>query len=411
MNAMYQELGVRQVRHFSGLMKNLEHLILNDGIKAEDAMAKLRQDSRVEYVQPNYILRVLPVNADPGPVAAAPPSVCFLPGVQLPPGCIEADGSNRPALQPAPEDVNPPVEDPDLSLAYGLATIGATQAWNTNVGSKDIIVADIDTGADYNHEDLAFNMWRNPNPSSAGDVVGYDFIHNDGLPYDDNEHGTHTAGTIGAVGGNGIGISGVSPRVSLMAVKFLSGEGSGVTSDAIKAINYAVANGARVLNNSWGGPADPNNQALSDAIDQARQKGVLFVAAAGNDGKNSDTSSSPSYPASFKLDNILSVAATDSNDRLASFSDYGPTSVHVAAPGVNVYSTVPKNKYKKMSGTSMASPHVAGAAALVWANHPSWTYQQVKKALMDTVDPIDGLQGKVSTGGRINVLKAISASE
>lgn len=415
MNAMYQALSVKQVKHYSGLMKNLEHLILNDNIKLEDAIALLRKNDAVEYVQPNYILHALPVrpasSALTKTVVFAAPAPCVFPGVHYPPGCGSSDGSERPALQPAPAEVVPAVADPDLNQAYGLSTIGATQAWGIHSGSKDIIVADIDTGADYNHEDLSFNMWRNPNPSSANDIVGYDFVHNDGLPYDDNEHGTHTAGTIGAVGGNGIGISGVAPRVSLMALKFLGGDGSGTTADAVKAIAYGVANGARIMNNSWGGPADQDNQALSDAIDQARQKGVLFVAAAGNDGANDDDPSNASYPAAFKLDNILTVAATDSNDSLASFSDYGATTVHVAAPGVDVYSTVPGNNYKSLSGTSMACPHVAGAAALVWAKNPNWNYQQVKKALMDTVDPIDGLQGKTVTGGRINVLKALSAVE
>lgn len=415
MNSMYQAVGVKQVRHYTGLMKNMEHLILNDDVKMEDAIAQLRQNETVEYVQPNYMLHILPVRSlqtsSADSAQAVAPFPCIFPGVNFPKGCGNSDGSNRPALLAAPAEVNPPVADPDLREDYGLATIGAFQAWSVTSGDKAIIVADIDTGADYNHEDLSFNMWRNPQPSSANDVVGYDFVHNDGLPYDDNEHGTHTAGTIGAVGGNGVGISGVAPRVSLMAVKFLAGDGSGTTADAVKAINYAVAHGARILNNSWGGGGDQGNQALSDSIDQARQKGVLFVAAAGNDGANDDDASSPTYPVGFPLDNILGVAATDSNDNLASFSNYGATTVHVAAPGVKVYSTIPGNKYKSMSGTSMACPHVAGAAALVWARNPTWNYQQVKKALMDTVDPLAALQGKVATGGRINVLKALSAVE
>jgi subtilisin family serine protease len=292
-----------------------------------------------------------------------------------------------------------------------MAKIGATEAWKIFRGSKNFIVADIDTGVDYNHEDLAFNLWRNPDPSLANDIVGYDFIHNDGLPYDDAEHGTHTAGTIAAVGGNGKGTSGVAQRVSLMALKFISGEGSGTTADAIHAIDYAVQHGARVLNNSWGGQADNTNQALNDAIVAAGKRGVLFIVAAGNDGVSNDDPSKASFPAAFALDNIISVAATDSEDQLAYFSNFGIKTTQVAAPGMDVYSTIPGNAYEADSGTSMACPHVSGAAALLWARHPSWNYQKVRQVLLETVDPSPDLQGKVSTGGRINIEKALAQSE
>jgi subtilisin family serine protease len=338
---------------------------------------------------------------------AVAPTPCIFPGIDYPPGCGDSAGP-KPALQPAPAEVNPPVADPDLSKAYGISKIGATGAWNTFRGSKDFVVAVIDTGADYNHKDLSFNMWRNPNPSDKQDVVGYDFVHNDGLPYDDNKHGTHTAGTIGAVGGNGIGVSGVNQRVSIMALKFLSGQGSGTTADAIRAIDYAISHGAKVLSNSWGGKADQDNSALRDAIVRAQSANVLFVAAAGNDGGNNDNESEADYPAAFNTDNMIAVAATDANDSLAKFSNVGAKTVHVAAPGVNVYSTIPGDKYASLSGTSMACPHVAGAAALIWAKNPTWTYQQVKAALMSTVDQVPSLKGKTVTGGRINVQKALS---
>jgi subtilisin family serine protease len=308
-----------------------------------------------------------------------------------------------------PADVNPPVVDPDLGKTYGMSKIGATDAWKTFNGSKDFVVADIDTGIDYNHEDLAFNLWRQKDDKGQ-EFVGYDFVHNDNLPFDDNEHGTHTAGTIGAVGGNGKGVSGVTQRVSLMALKFLSGEGSGTTADAIRAIDYAVEHGAKVLSNSWGGKGDDNNAALKEAIERARAKDVLFVAAAGNDGTDND-GSDPSYPAGFDNDNLISVAATDSSDELAFFSNYGKKSVHLAAPGVNVYSTVPGNKYKQESGTSMACPHVAGAAALLWSRHPDWNYKKVKEVLLSSVDQVSSLQGKTVTGGRLNILKALRSTE
>ena len=228
---------------------------------------------------------------------------CLLPGIPFPPGCQDGGGGNNPAPTPdpgptnppanrpelgaLPADIDPPVADPDLDKAYGLAKIGATEAWKSFRGSKDFIVADIDTGIDYNHEDLSFNLWRQKDEKGK-EFVGYDFVHNDNLPFDDNEHGTHTAGTIGAVGGNGKGVSGVAQRVSLMAVKFLSGEGSGTTTDAIRAIDYAIQHGAKVLSNSWGGKGDDNNAALKDAIERAKAKDVLFVAAAGNDGTDND---------------------------------------------------------------------------------------------------------------------------
>jgi subtilisin family serine protease len=418
MNQMYDSAGVQKVKRFSGMMSGMERLVLADNVKVEDAIAELEKNDAVEYVQPNYILHAYPVteesenmadDASEGTFAMAPVP-CMFPGVNYPPGCAAqpGGGGQKPALKPAPADVNPPVADPDLAQTYGMNKIGATTAWNTFKGSKSFVVAVIDTGADYNHKDLSFNMWRNAKPSDKQDVVGFDFVHNDGLPYDDNKHGTHTAGTVGAVGGNGIGVSGVAQRVSIMALKFLSGEGSGTTADAVRAIDYAVSHGAKVLSNSWGGKGDQGNKVLSDAIERARTKDVLFVAAAGNDSGNNDDPKQADYPAALKNDNIISVAATDSNDSLARFSNYGAKSVHVAAPGVNIYSTIPGDRYAMLTGTSMACPHVAGAAALIWAKNPTWNYQKVKAALMSTVDAVPSLKGKTITGGRINVLKAMN---
>ncbi len=356
-------------------------------------------------------------NPTPAPTATSTPAPAPVPTDNPAPAPTTAPGGDtRPALQPAPAEVDPPVVDPDLSQNYGLTKIGAMEAWKTFRGDKKFLVADIDTGIDYNHPDLAGNVWRNPNPGPKNDIVGYDFIHDDGLPFDDQGHGSHTAGTIGAVGGNGVGTSGVAQRVSIMALKFLSADGSGETSGAIKAIDYAITHGAKVLSNSWGGPSDPGNQALLDAINRAQAAGVLFVAAAGNgdafgnpqDNDNPDTAS---YPAGFTTDNMIAVAATDETDDMAFFSNYGAKTVHLAAPGVNVYSTMPGGKYGKESGTSMACPHVAGAAALVWAAHPDWNYKQVKKALMDSTDKVSSLAGKTITGGRLNVLNALRSTE
>jgi subtilisin family serine protease len=200
-----------------------------------------------------------------------------------------------------------------------------------------------------------------------------------------------------------------------MAVKFLDSQGQGDTAGAVKAIDYAVQHGAKILSNSWGGPADDTNQALLDSINRAEAKGVLFVAAAGNGnqlgvGEDNDSSPDKAYPASFNTPNMIAVAATDETDQLAFFSNFGATSVHLAAPGVNVYSTEPNNTYGEESGTSMACPHVAGAAALLWAKHPDWDYKKVKDTLLSSVDKIDGLSGKTITGGRLNIQKALSSS-
>jgi len=419
MDALYNSAGVAKVRRYSNVMRGIEQLILHDNMTVDEALNQLRKNKTVEYAQPNYILHALPIAVNQ--VGGAEANLrhrngvpCWFPGIPFPPGCedspVVTDPSKRPDLNPPPAEVEPPVVDPDLSKTYGLEKVQATAAWAIHKGSKDFIVADIDTGIDYNHEDLAGNVWRNPNPSEQKDIVGFDFVHNDGLPFDDNNHGSHTAGSIGAVGGNGIGISGVAQRVSIMALKFLSGDGSGTSADAIRAIDYAINHGAKVLSNSWGGKQDPDNQALFDAIERAKSKNVLFIAAAGNDGADNDGSDA-SYPAAFNNDNLISVAATDSGDSLAYFSNYGKKTTHVAAPGVNVYSTVPGNKYESLSGTSMACPHVAGAAALVWSKHPEWDYKKVKEVLMKSVDLLPGLAEKTVTGGRINVLKALSSME
>jgi subtilisin family serine protease len=304
--------------------------------------------------------------------------------------------------------VFPPLPDPYLTEDYAMKRIGATEVWKTDRGTKRFIVADIDSGIDYTHEDLASNLWR-AKDSSGKETIGYDFIHNDDLPYDDLSHGTHTAGLIGAVGGNGVGISGVMQRVSIMALKFISSEGVGTTAGAIRAIDFAIAHGAKVLNNSWGQSADEDNPALREAIERAKAADVLFVAAAGNYSADNDGPSG-TYPAAFDNDNLISVAASDKWDRLSFFSNFGEKSVHLAAPGDRIYSTLPHNKYREESGTSMACPLVSGAVALLWSKHPAWNYRKVKLVLLKNVDPLPTLQGKTITGGRLNVLKALRST-
>lgn len=305
-----------------------------------------------------------------------------------------------------------------IAGTYGLAgdDISAEAAWSVTTGSSSVVVGVVDTGIDYTHPDLAANMWSNPggkgNALCASGTHGFNAITKTCDPKDDHYHGTHVAGTIGAVGNNGVGVVGVNWSVSLMALKFLNSQGYGSTGDAIAAIDFAVQAkidgvNVRVLSNSWGGGAF--SKALLAEINKANENDILFVAAAGNSGNNSDYSAN--YPSSYATDNMISVAATDNRDGIAYFSNWGPTTVHLGAPGVDVYSTTPNGAYAYLSGTSMAAPHVSGVAALLLAKDPSLTTAQVKKAILDNTDPIASMQGKTITGGRLNAARALGAPE
>ncbi|MCK5619927.1 MAG: S8 family serine peptidase, partial [Candidatus Krumholzibacteria bacterium] len=233
---------------------------------------------------------------------------------------------------------------------------------------------------------------------------GWDFVNNDNNPMDDNGHGTHTAGTIGAVGNNGIGVVGVNWRAVIMPVKFLSASGGGTTANAIKSVEYTTMMGMNLTNNSWGGGGF--SQALKDAIDDAGAQGILFVAAAGNGA--SDTDIFPHYPSSYDSDNIISVANTTHNDLLSGLSNWGLTTVDLGAPGSSILSTLPGNSYGTGSGTSMASPHVAGAVSLLWSSVPTMPHLDVKAMIMDNVDIIPALQGRTVSGGRLNIYNYLS---
>jgi subtilisin family serine protease len=298
------------------------------------------------------------------------------------------------------------------------ADIRALAAWDLQNRAEDILVAVIDSGVRYTHEDLAADIWNNPGEIAGNgadddhngyvdDVHGINAITGSGNPMDDHGHGTHVAGIIGAAGNNTVGIAGVAWGANIMACKFLDFQLQGVLSDAIECIDYARRSGARIINASWGMPSY-NTPALFDAINSLRQAGILFVAACGNSTNNNDTTT-PIYPASFNLDNIIAVAATTSKDTLASFSSYGPTTVDLGAPGDTVLSCWAGNDtdYNNFWGTSMAAPHVAGACALVWARFPNENYLQIKNRVLAGVDRLPALQGKCVTGGRLNLRRAL----
>ena len=331
--------------------------------------------------------------------------------------------------------------DPLFAYEYGLhntgsgplgaskadADIDAAEAWDvTTGGAGDVVIGVVDSGIDYTHPDLAPNMWRNPFETAGDgvdndgngyvdDVHGINAIANNGNPMDDNSHGTHAAGTIAAAGNNGVGITGVAWDAKLMGLKFLAADGSGSTADAIECLNYATSMrqkgvNIRLTSNSWGGGGF--EQALSDAVARTNAAGMLFVAAAGNggeDGVGDNNDVYGSYPANYNIPNVLSVAATDRYDNLAGFSNFGAATVDLAAPGVEIASTVPGNGYAYMSGTSMATPHVAGVAALAFAHKPSATVSEVRSALLSGVDTLANLSGKVATGGRLNALNTLRA--
>ena len=297
------------------------------------------------------------------------------------------------------------------------ADISATLAWATTTGTENLVVAVLDTGVDYTHEDLAGNMWSRPDSlapyhdaelGTIDDLNGFNAVDNASDPMDENGHGTHCAGIIGAEGENDLGIAGVNWKVQIMPLKFMGPSGSGTTKDAIEAINYVIDRkkagvNVRIISASWG--STQRSRSLEAVIRKAYENDILFVAAAGN--ASTDNDRTPHFPSSYDVPNVISVAALDRHDQLASFSNYGVKSVAIAAPGVDILSTWLGNEYEEKSGTSMATPVVSGVAALVLAENPRMSVDDVRKKLMASTDPIVALKGKTVTGGRINAAKAL----
>ncbi|MEZ5427176.1 MAG: S8 family serine peptidase [Pyrinomonadaceae bacterium] len=353
--------------------------------------------------------------------------------VKLPAGLSVEEGVRQYARFAGVEDVQPNYyyhlavtpDDTRFSEMYGMQKISAPAAWDLTTGSSNVVVAVIDTGIKYTHEDLAANMWHNEGEIQGNgidddgngfvdDFYGYDFFFNDSDPLDEHGHGTHVAGTIGAVGNNALGVTGVNWNVRLMAIKIYDSTGFGTTSAMlINAYNYLRMMrqrgvNIRVTNNSYSGcdEACGYDQATKDAIDALGAADVLQVFAAGNNGRNVDTM--PAYPGSYNSPSILTVASSTSTDARSGFSNFGTANVDVAAPGSGILSTIMSGaNYGTLSGTSMASPHVAGSAALLYSMNPDLSAASLKATLMNTVDQLSQWNGVVKTGGRINIANAL----
>jgi thermitase len=359
-----------------------------DNVDASTVAAQYRLIPEVEYAEPNYDIQLEEIDN---------PLVPILP------------------------------HDPQFNDQWALANSGqrggkkgadisATLAWAKTTGSENVVVAVLDSGVDYTHEDLAENMWVRPSGmdpyhddelGTIDDLNGYNAIDSASDPMDENGHGTHCAGIIGAEGENDLGIAGVNWKIKIMPLKFMNAGGFGTTKDAIEAINYVIDRkkagvNVRIISASWG--STQKSRALEDVIRKAYENDILFVAAAGNASTNNDRS--PHFPSSYDVPNVISVAALDRHDQLASFSNYGAKSVAIAAPGVEILSTWLQNQYEEKSGTSMATPVISGVAALILAENPRMSVNDLRKQLMDSTDPIVALKGKTVSGGRINAAKA-----
>ncbi|MDS0527442.1 S8 family serine peptidase [Clostridium sp. SHJSY1] len=365
-------------------------LVKYKGNKNPEELAKIIKSNygnNVEYIEPNYILNSLDINSSWVPSDPYYPNLWGLKNT----GQYFLGQFGTPGV-----DIN------------------VEKAWDVTKGDSGVVVAVIDSGVDYTHPDLSNNMWKNtkeiPNNNIdddgngyVDDVNGWNFYQSSNNPMDDYGHGTHVAGTIAALD-NTIGVIGVAPHVKIMSLKFLDSNGKGSIANAIKAINYAKKMGAKIINNSWGG--GDYSQALYDTI---KNYDGLFVAAAGNVGTDNDLY--PNYPASYNLPNILSVAAIDNIGSLADFSNYGVTTVDVAAPGVRIYSTKPSNSYQSLRGTSMATSHVSGIAALVLSANPLDSAANIKDSITESVVKLPSLNGKIATGGMVNAYGAVTSKK
>jgi thermitase len=291
-----------------------------------------------------------------------------------------------------------------IANARASSHIDALGAWKIEKGSKNVLVAVVDTGIDATHPDLKANIFHDKE-----NHYGYDFVKNAPDPFDDHGHGTHVAGIIGAIADPKTGVAGVSPTVSLEAVKYYADSNTGAVNlkNTVKALEWAVNSGAKIINYSGGGPEFAEEEYI--ALKKAEAKGVLVVAAAGNERSDTDLPENYYYPSAYRLTNIISVAATDINNHLIRSSNWGKTKVDVTAPGENIFSTLPGGRYGFMTGTSQATAFVTGIAALLLAHDPTLTPAKIKDIIRASVDAYPELKDKVASGGRVNARKALLA--
>lgn len=372
---------------------NMHHFSLKQGESVEATVADLQKNPDVEFAEPNYIFRATQGVAQQKDLEAP----MSLEQIQATVGA--------------------------QAVAQTFAPIDLSQAWSHETpGLAPPIVAVIDTGIDYNHSVFVNSgaLWTNPGEIPGNgidddgngyidDVQGWNFVAGTNNPYDDDTHGhgTHVSGIILGTTQDIFASPIAAAKIRIMPLKFLDSNGSGTTSAAVQAIYYAVNNGAKVINNSWGGGSYSNS--LISALNYAYTHDVAVIAAAGNNGSDNDVN--PMYPSSYPIPNIVSVAATSDWDTLTGFSNYGATTVHVASPGLSIRSTLPGNVYGYLSGTSMATPFVSGIAALIVRESPTMNGYQVKEVILDSAQAITGLSGKVSTGARINVDNSIVSAK
>lgn len=382
-----QLTGLQLRRSWSGI--NMHRFSVKSQAQNSDVEAiiqELKADPEVEFAEPNYYVRSQST------------------GIEKEISAQEFEAMSTPG-----------------SMALTSADIDAEEAWGIlTPGQPEVVIAIIDTGIDYTHNVFVNSgaIWTNPyevpgngidddGNGYVDDVRGWNFVSNSNTPVDDDGHGTHVAGIVLGVTQDIQASPIAAAKVRLMPLKFLDANGVGTTSDAIEAIYYASNNGAKVLNNSWGGGG--YSQALVGAINYAYSKKVVFVAAAGNASNNND--SAPTYPANYSVPNLLSIAATNDWDNLAGFSNYGQRTVHMASPGVSILSTLPNNTFGFSNGTSMSAPFVAGLAALMLRESPTMNGYQIKSLILSGADSAAGLANKVSTSGRLNIYSSVQIAQ
>lgn len=382
-----------------------------DGLDSWTVAAQYRTLPEVEYAEPNFEIELDPREGEEFDADA---------------DAETEDSASEEAVNRSNVTPNDPMFGEQWALqntgqreGKAKADINALKAWVKTTGSDKVVIAVLDSGVDYTHPDLIHNIWVRPGSigpytdahlGEVDDEHGYNAVENSGDPIDENGHGTHCAGIIGAEGSNDEGIAGVNWKVEILPLKFMTAGGFGTTKDAIECINYVIARkrsgvNVRVISASWG--STMKSRALEDAIRKAGEEGILFVAASGNASANTDRQ--PHYPSSYDLPNVISVAALNRRDGLASFSNYGPKSVHIAAPGAEILSTWLNREYEEHSGTSMATPVVSGVAGLVLSIEPHLSVKELRERLLKSADKLDSLNGKIITGGRINASRAVNA--